>query len=194
MPYPPSHREQVKEKIIESARRLFNCRGFNAVSIDDVMAEAGLTRGSFYTYFDSKSALFAESVTRFVSEKRATRAESASIDARAPGVAAKIARNYLSHRQFDHADEECPMIGLATDVGLTDPQVRLAFEGALRLMVDIFEQGMRRKGEEARPRALAISALCVGGLVVARSIEDRVFADEVREAALAIALSLGNWT
>ena len=193
MPYPPSHRQQVKEKIVESARRLFSRRGFNAVSIDDIMAGAGLTRGSVYTYFDSKSALYAESVTQIVRDKPVTRADGVSIDPRAPHIAAQIARDYLSRTHFEDADGDCPMIALPSDVGRTDPRVRLAFESALRLMIDIFEQGLHRNGKRARNRALAISALCVGGMVLARSIEDRGLADEVREAALAVAMSLGNW-
>jgi Bacterial regulatory proteins, tetR family len=52
-----------KIKIVLSARRLFNRYGFDAVSIDDVMADAGLTRGSFYSYFENKGALYAEAVT-----------------------------------------------------------------------------------------------------------------------------------
>ena len=54
MPYPVEHRHLTKERILRSARRLFNRHGFDAVSIDDVMADAGLTRGSFYAYFGSK--------------------------------------------------------------------------------------------------------------------------------------------
>jgi TetR/AcrR family transcriptional regulator, transcriptional repressor for nem operon len=37
MPYPTDHRHLTKQKIVRSARRLFNRYGFNAVSIDDVM-------------------------------------------------------------------------------------------------------------------------------------------------------------
>ena len=193
MPYPPSHRVKVKERIVSSARRLFNRRGFNAVSIDNIMAEAGLTRGSFYTYFDSKSALYAESMTRIVYDEPVPRADGVSIDPRSPHVAAQIAREYLSPRGFEEMDGGCPLIALPGDIGSTDPRVRIAFENALRLMVDIFEQGLARKGQPARNRALAISALCVGGMVLSRSIEDRALADEVRQAALAVVLSLGSW-
>ena len=49
MPYPVEHRHLTKERILRSARRLFNRHGFDAVSIDDVMADAGLTRGSFWS-------------------------------------------------------------------------------------------------------------------------------------------------
>lgn len=193
MPYPPSHRVKVKERIVASARRLFNQRGFNAVSIDNIMADAGLTRGSFYTYFDSKSALYAESVTRIVGEKPVQRSDGTATDPRAPHIAAQIAHDYLSPRNFEEADGGCPMIALPGDIGSTDPRVRVAFENALKLMVDIFEQGLQRKGPQARGRALAISALCVGGMVLSRSIEDRALADEVRKAALTLVLSLGNW-
>jgi TetR/AcrR family transcriptional regulator, transcriptional repressor for nem operon len=194
MPYPPSHREKVKETIVASAQRLFNRRGFSAVSIDDIMAAAGLTRGSFYTYFDSKSALYAESVNRVLGERLAKRNARTSTDPRASDAAVRLVRNYLSRRHVEDRDGDSPMIGLPGDVAHADARVRLAFGGALRLMADILEQGLHGNVEEARNRALAISALCVGGMVLARSIEDRGLADEVCEAALAIALSLGDWT
>ena len=60
-------------------------------------------------------------------------------------------------------------------------------------MIDIFEQAMQRNGQAARSRARAIATLCVGGMVLARSIEDRVLADELRDAATDVALSLGRW-
>jgi len=65
---PPSrkHHNRIRELVLQSAGRLFNRHGFNAVSIDDVMAEAGLTRGSFYCCFTSKSDLYAQSVARIV--------------------------------------------------------------------------------------------------------------------------------
>ena len=60
MPYPEGHRSEVKKKIVASARKLFNRHGFDRVSLDAIMADAGLTRGGFYSYFESKSELYAE--------------------------------------------------------------------------------------------------------------------------------------
>src|ERR1700722_18271944 len=60
MPYPVGHRAEVKRKMVESARRLFNRPGFDNISVDQIMSGAGLTRGGFYSYFDSKSDLYAE--------------------------------------------------------------------------------------------------------------------------------------
>ena len=80
MPYPVEHRHLTKERILRSARRLFNRHGFDAVSIDDVMADAGLTRGSFYAYFASKGDLYAESVTDILNEKQILSSDGLSID------------------------------------------------------------------------------------------------------------------
>ncbi len=41
MPYPVGHRTEVKRKIVESARRLFNRHGFDNISVDQIMSGAG---------------------------------------------------------------------------------------------------------------------------------------------------------
>ena len=189
MPATPKKHQQVREKILDNASRLFNRRGFGAVSIDDVMAEAGLTRGSFYTYFSSKADLYAQSVARIVCEKRDAAAGPSTDRMSAEG----IIRDYLSVRHFDDIDGGCPMIGLPSDISRTDDAVRQAFEQALRLMVEIFDEDIGSRAQPKGDRALAIAALCVGGMVLARSVADRELADRTREAALAAALKLGKW-
>ena len=47
--------------------------------------------------------------------------------------------------------------------------------------------------QDRRAKAQAVAALCVGGMVVARAIENRVLADELRDACMSIALQLGGW-
>jgi len=49
----------VKKDIIDSARKLFNCHGFESVSLNKIMAGAGLTHGGFYSYFKCKSDRYA---------------------------------------------------------------------------------------------------------------------------------------
>ena len=193
MAYPPRHRLETKEKIIRSARRLFNRHGFDAVSIDDVMADAGLTRGSFYSYFESKGDLYAEAVTHILDEKQLLSSDGVSIDPRAINNAAQFIRDYLSLEHFEDIDGTCPLIALPTEFLRDEPRVRQAFETVLRVMIDVFEQALQRDGQAARSRARAIAALCVGGMVLARSIENRGLADELREAAMGAALSLGQW-
>jgi len=50
--------EETRTRILESSVKLFSTRGFNAASVDDICAEAGISKGAFYHHFESKQALF----------------------------------------------------------------------------------------------------------------------------------------
>src|SRR5579864_4308912 len=182
------HREQVRQKIIQSALQLFNRHGFTAASIDDIMAGAGMTRGGFYSYFQSKSELYAEAISCFVSEKLEGIATSDKVSDRA----AKLVRDYLSREHFEDVERSCPLIGLPNDVSRSDQSVREAQEAALKMMINTFEQGIPASSQPPRQLALALTSLCLGGMVLARAIEDVSLADELREATMTVALKLGH--
>lgn len=50
--------EETRARIMESAIKLFSNRGYNTASVDDICAEAGISKGAFYHHFESKQALF----------------------------------------------------------------------------------------------------------------------------------------
>ncbi|MFT7623347.1 MAG: TetR/AcrR family transcriptional repressor of nem operon [Myxococcota bacterium] len=47
-------RGQNRDKLIEAMQTLSLCKGFPATTVDEVCAEAGVSKGSFYHHFDSK--------------------------------------------------------------------------------------------------------------------------------------------
>lgn len=49
-----------KKHILETALRLFETNGYQKTSINEIVKEANISKGNFYTYFDSKQALFLE--------------------------------------------------------------------------------------------------------------------------------------
>lgn len=51
-----------KAQLLEHAERLFSERGFAETRVVDICEAAGVAKGLFYWYFDSKEALFAELV------------------------------------------------------------------------------------------------------------------------------------
>ncbi len=85
------------------------------------------------------------------------------------------------------------MIGLPSDISRTSRPVREAFKSALQLMIEMFERDIKAADKSSRDRVLAIASLCVGGMVLARSVENRGLANDLREAAMSTALSLGGW-
>src|SRR5438105_7622492 len=50
---------QTHRQLLEAAARVFARKGYRAASVDDVAAEAGFTKGAFYSNFDSKEDVFA---------------------------------------------------------------------------------------------------------------------------------------
>lgn len=55
-----------REDILNSALRLFLEKGFNATSIEEITRLAGVSKGSFYTYFQSKEELLNEVIRLFL--------------------------------------------------------------------------------------------------------------------------------
>ena len=53
-------REARRTAVLAVARRIFADKGYHATSIDDIIASAGIARGTFYLYFESKRAIFDE--------------------------------------------------------------------------------------------------------------------------------------
>ncbi len=49
--------QDTRERILESALRLFASRGYAAVSVEEIAAAAGVTKGAFYHWFADKDDL-----------------------------------------------------------------------------------------------------------------------------------------
>lgn len=59
-------RIERRDAIVRAAERVFGKLGYHVASISEVIDEAGISRGTFYLYFDGKSALFLELIERFI--------------------------------------------------------------------------------------------------------------------------------
>jgi TetR/AcrR family transcriptional regulator, transcriptional repressor for nem operon len=57
MRYPAQQTTANHERIVKEASRLFRERGFESVTVGEVMKAAGLTHGAFYAHFGSKQEL-----------------------------------------------------------------------------------------------------------------------------------------
>jgi TetR/AcrR family transcriptional repressor of nem operon len=184
----------VRKKIVHSARRLFNRRGFENVTVSQIMEGAGLTHGGFYSYFKSKSDLYAEVLGCFLTDPEWKSCwEGVHVDLSSADVGPQVVRAYLSRQHFEDVENSCPMVALPGDIARCGKNAKRAFENVFRAMVDVLERSLSDKDRPRHSRARAIAALCVGGMVLARSIADAALADELRDACMAVALKLGGW-
>jgi AcrR family transcriptional regulator len=194
MPYAVGHRAEVRGKIVQSARRLFNCRGFDNVSVTQIMAGAGLTHGGFYKYFKSKSDLYTDVLGCFFTDPEwKSRWDGVEVDLSSAEVAPQIICAYLSRQHFEDRENSCPMAALPSDVSRSTESAKRAFETVFKAMVKVLERGRIGNGQSSRAKAQATAALCVGGMVVARAMVDRALADELRDSCMEVALNLGGW-
>lgn len=51
-------KEERRKEILAAAKRRFSEKGYHATTVSDIIAAAGIARGTFYLYFDSKRAIF----------------------------------------------------------------------------------------------------------------------------------------
>ena len=192
MPYASDHKQKTRARIVECARILFNRHGYENVTIDMVMEDAELTRGGFYNHFRSKEELFAAAVSSFLMGRGAKWRAEAGIDPTKPTreAASQMVHGYLSKEHLGDLDGQCPMIALPSDAARSSPEVQAAYQRLLDSMVRLFENSLTGAKAKRRQTALSLAALCVGGMVLARTLPDSKVAEAVRSAAHASALAL----
>lgn len=174
MPYAPEHKIRTRQRIVEVAKGLFNRRGFSEVSIDQIMAEAGLTRGGFYHHFRSKEELFAAAVDSFACDTADTTiAEKYAQGLTAKELAVNLLSTYLSEPHMEDINQQCPMVALPSDIARAGKDVRRAYGKLAQRMTSVFQDSMIEKNDEDKQDAsYVLAALCVGGMVLARTIDD----------------------
>jgi TetR/AcrR family transcriptional repressor of nem operon len=184
MRYRPGHKERTRATILEAAGRVFRRRGYQGAGVDEVMREAGLTPGGFYAHFGSKEALLGEAITHAAAELDAQKRK------RLEGLTGRewltsFVDYYLSPAHRDNLERGCPLAALISEVSRSGEPVKQSFEVILRDLADsLTNRGGDGLGES---RSLAMIALCVGGLGLARSVRDDAFADQILAACRELA-------
>ncbi len=60
---------ETKNKLEAAAKKLFSQKGFHSTNAKEIASEAGVSVGSFYSYYENKKALFMEIFRRHSKEK-----------------------------------------------------------------------------------------------------------------------------
>lgn len=164
-------REQMAEhrrKILDAAGKLFRAKGFEAVTVADVMQAAGLTHGGFYGHFKSKDDLIAETLAQAVQPAEG------EVDL------AAFTKRYLSPRHRDDFAGGCSTAGLGAETIRQAPAARAAMTAGLRATIERLSRGVEGEAEAARRRiAIGSWSAMVGALVLARMSDDLELSDEI---------------
>ena len=167
MRYPAEETAAKHEQIVKEASRLFRERGFENVTVGEVMKAAGLTHGAFYAHFGSKEELQAAAVAygQKVSLERVQR------NMAEKNKGSSYADRYLSPRHRDNPGDGCTMAALGQEVARSTPELKAAFEKGLEEILST-DAGDRKE-------AIFRTAALLGGVVLARAVQDPRLSDEI---------------
>jgi TetR/AcrR family transcriptional regulator, transcriptional repressor for nem operon len=174
-------KEQVAthgKRILAAAGRLFRQRGFDGVTVADVMKDAGLTHGAFYGYFPSKEALIAEAVGKALPV--------APDKAKPRRPAAEFADDYLSVKHRDNLANACLFSSLGTEAARGSADLRHRMTEAVRCRINhLSAEAEGDTTNEKRRAAIAAWSAMIGAMVLARLVDDDRLSKEIRKESRA---------
>lgn len=151
---------ETLRRLLDAAAAEFGERGFHEASISGITRRAGTALGSFYTYFDSKDAIFT-ALVRDMSARVATTA-AAAVSAGSTGL---VREREALEGFLRFAREHKEIYRIIDEAEFADPQsYRAHYEGtALRIaarLEDGVTQGTLREGDQ-EVRAWALMGMNV---------------------------------
>ena len=172
----PRTKQPMKERILETADRLFYLQGIRAIGVDTIAAEIGISKRTLYNHFPSKDALIAAYLARrFVQPPPSDK----------PPVEQILATFDSLERRFAAKDfRGCPFVNAVAEMGPKDRAVKkiaTAFKESRRLW---FRDLLIKLGV-ADPEALATQlTLLVDGAIAQDLVrDDPAMARAAKEAA-----------
>ncbi len=176
-------REQVavnRTRILEASARLFRERGFDRVTVAEIMHAADLTHGAFYGHFTSKEDLIAQTFAHVLTPNDGSR-ESAL-----PERIMDFAEIYLSAKQRDEVATACLFSTLGTEAARASAPTRHAMTANVRNRIGIFSKTMSGQDtDERRQAATASWAAMIGAAMLARIVDDPSLSDQLMADTLA---------
>ncbi len=157
--------EQTRQRIIEEAAPLFNQRGYEGCSLQDIMGATGLEKGGIYRHFQNKEELAAEAFDFAWSTMSAKRRQ--NLEA-IPDPIARIKQhiaNFVARSSFPGG---CPLLNTAVDADNGKPvlreRVRKALHGWRAMLHRILQEGIDSGTIRADIEPTRISTILIASL------------------------------
>lgn len=176
-------KDATHERIVSVAARAIRRSGYGGTGVADIMKEAGLTHGAFYSHFTSREAMLAEAAGMACADAAAAAAE--LVATVSPGTAlASMLGAYLSKAHVENVEMGCPLASLGSETPRQAPEVRRVATRHIKEMVDLVARQSPDWGQPAaHERALVTLSTMVGALLLARAVDDTGLSDSLCEAA-----------
>jgi len=184
-------KQATHERILSVAARAIRRSGYDGTGVADIMKEAGLTHGAFYSHFASREAMLAEAAGKACAESGAGAAAVAA--SAPPGATLKaMLAAYLSREHVEQLEAGCPLAALGSETSRQSTEVRRITTRHIKATIDLLARQSPEWGQQvAHDRALVTLSLMVGALILARAVDEPGLSNSLREAALKHLISIG---
>jgi AcrR family transcriptional regulator len=154
-----------RQQILSVAREVFSKRGYHQTTIDDIVAQAGVARGTFYLYFEDKRAVFSDLVDRFAGQLSMAIVRIVTDDA-ARSVTEQVRENIRAIIATCLADRAMTKILFTDAVGVDpafDRKLQTFYDTVVQLLTESLKDGQALGiVADGEPRVLAY--LTIGAL------------------------------
>jgi TetR/AcrR family transcriptional repressor of nem operon len=119
----------TREKILAVGQRIMAAKGFSGVGINEILVAAGVPKGSFYHYFDSKEMFGEALIDSYFSDYHAEIDKTLAAPGRS--MAQRLMtywKNWQSHQSFLDCQGKCLAVKLGAEVADLSEAMRLAMK------------------------------------------------------------------
>jgi len=174
----------AKSQLVQSAKELLFSRSYASVGVNELCKHAGVKKGSFYHYFDSKRELTLETLNRQWEETTKVILEKAFIQGSPPLKQIELFFEGIVETFKDYYDKTgkvpgCPFGNLASELSMQDEVVRQKIDCIFQECVRYFENALleaKENGEinthDPGTTAYAMVAYLQGIILLAKTRND----------------------
>ena len=182
------------QRVLEKAMHAFWLRGYEGISIEDLVQATGIGRGSLYDTFDDKHSLYLAALDQYVAAVRAQTNTLLDQEGTLHAVLQQLFQAQLDALLSDPARRGCFLVNASLEMAPHDPAVNTVVQSALQE----FEEGLYRllikaqvAGEHAwRDDPHQLAHFLVGALVsirvLARGRQDRRVLEDIVKTAVSV--------
>lgn len=172
----------ARQRLLDTATRLFYAEGIHAVGIDRIIAEAGVAKATFYNHFPSKDDL----VLAYIEDQdRIGREAVAALPKRPPREAIAAILGRISQAVSGGNWRGCPFLNAASEYPDPDSPVRRAINARRSWYHDALSQLLTADGDPAPSVTASLLVAVSDGLLESAYLDDPKPVAALVEAALA---------
>ncbi len=182
----------TKRKLLEASVTLMRRQGFNATTVDDICASAGVTKGGFFHYFKSKEEIAKAALARFreVKEQEFGNASFRKLADPLDRVLGRLEFALESSGGSAQRTKGCLIGVFAQELAFTHSELRSACQDSFTRWAADFEKdlaeakALHAPAEDFNPKTVAMLYLTIiqGSLILAKTSENNeVMAENLKQ-------------